>query len=148
MGRRGSILILEDSDSRIASFQSAVRALGPDWTLHLWHEAPTMIAQCGDLLADAALISLDHDLLPRAGAPADIDPGDGLAVAMHLSKLKPSCPVIIHTSNAVRRQRMLRELLCSCWKVETVVPGATDWIEQLWTARLRSLVKWREIPSQ
>ncbi len=148
MGRRGSILILEDSDSRIASFQSAVHALGPDWTLHLWHEAPTMIAQCGDLLADAALISLDHDLLPRAGAPADTDAGDGLQVAMHLSRLKPSCPVIIHSSNAARRQRMLQELLCSCWKAETVVPGATDWIEQLWTARLRSLLKWRGITRQ
>ncbi len=148
MERRGSILILEDSDSRIASFRSAVRELGPDWTLHLWHEASTMIAQCGDLLSDTALISLDHDLLPRAGAPADTDVGDGLQVAMHLSRLKPSCPVILHSSNAARRQRMLQELLCACWKAETVVPGAADWIEQLWTARLRSLVKWRGITRQ
>lgn len=146
MGRRGSILILEDSDSRIAGFKRAVKALGPDWTLHLWHDAPGMIAECGDLLPTAAIISLDHDLMPRGDAAAEQDPGNGLQVALHLAGLKPACPVLVHTSNAERRQRMFRELQSACWKVEAVVPGAADWIEYLWTPRVKALVGWRPTP--
>jgi hypothetical protein len=50
-------------------------------------------------LADAALISLDHDL--KKETPESPVPGDGVDVASFLVQLPCLCPVILHTSNTV-----------------------------------------------
>ena len=41
-----TILILEDNDDRIATFQKAVAALGDGLDLKFWRDAPSMIAEC------------------------------------------------------------------------------------------------------
>jgi hypothetical protein len=46
--RLKTILLLEDNDERIAGFKSAVHELGEDWQVRIWHDAPTMIAECED----------------------------------------------------------------------------------------------------
>ena len=80
--QRHTVMIVEDNDERIRVFESAVASLGSDFRLRLWRDAPTTIAECGDSMTDACLISLDHDLAPLPGSSTD--PGTGLEVAEFL----------------------------------------------------------------
>jgi hypothetical protein len=82
-----TILILEENDERTAAFTKAVVALGAEFELKLWRDAPSMIAECESYFPTAALISLDHDLNPAPGATAD--PGTGLDVARFLGDFQP-----------------------------------------------------------
>ena len=136
-----TILILEDSSDRIEAFERAVRNLGVPWQLKIWHEAWSMIAEYEAYLPSTALISLDHDLMPRGDV--DIDPGNGLQVASHLARRPPHCPVIIHTSNQVRRLMMHKEFLHAGWKTEFIVPAGIEWIEIEWIRKVRGLLNHR-----
>ena len=60
-------IILEDNDERVAAFQKTVAALGDDFELKVWRDAPSMIAECEASFPTTALISLDHDLNPMPG---------------------------------------------------------------------------------
>jgi hypothetical protein len=94
-----------------------------------------MIAELADYLQQAAIISLDHDLLR---APDDIeDPGTGVDVANLLGELIPICPVIIHTSNADRRNWMVGALSLAGWQVDCVYPSGDDWIAKQWAPLVR-----------
>ena len=133
-----TILILEDSDERIEAFERSVKQLEAPWTVKIWHEAPTMIAEYEPYLPSTALISLDHDRIPRGNV--EIDPGNGFQVACHLAQRPPHCPVIIHTSNQGRRLMMHKEFVHAGWRTELIVPGATGWIDTDWIRRVRSLL--------
>lgn len=132
------ILILEDNDDRLEAFHSAVRSLGTSWEIKYWVDASSMIAECGDHLESTGLISLDHDLLPRGEQMND--PGNGLQVVTHLTRLSPSCPIIIHTSNHARRLVMHQALLHAGWKSELVVPTGPGWIPTNWMPKARALL--------
>jgi ADP-ribosylglycohydrolase len=134
-----TILVLEDNDERIAAFKNAVQALGEDFELRLWHDAPTMIKECEAYFPTAALVSLDHDLNPRPGATGD--PGTGLDVAKFLAGGRPACPVIIHSSNTDRAWSMYNELRFADWIVERVGPLGTVWVETVWLRFARQLMK-------
>ena len=103
-----TILILEDNDERIASFQKTVAAFGEGFELKVWKDAPSMIAECEAFFPTTALISLDHDLIPTRGAT--VDPGTGADVARFLGDFMPVCPVLIHSSNTDRVYSMHNEL--------------------------------------
>lgn len=133
-----TILILEDNGERIAAFQKAVAALGDDFDLRLWRDAPSMIAECERFFPDAALISLDHDLNPIPFAT--IDPGTGLDVAKFLAGCRPVCPVIIHSSNTERAYSMDNELRFAEWISERIGPIGTDWIETTWNRKAHELI--------
>jgi ADP-ribosylglycohydrolase len=133
-----AILILEDNDERVASFQRAVGALGPEFELRIWKDAPSMIAECERFLATAALISLDHDLNPMPGA--SVDPGTGLDVARFLGDFMPACPIVIHSSNVERVYSMHNDLRFAGWMVDRIGPLGGDWIESTWLRRVRELV--------
>ena len=120
------ILILEDNAERLERFQAVVAELGVD--IISWLDAHLMIAEMGQFLHSAALISLDHDLEPTGPR----DPGDGLLVAKHLADLPPACPVIIHTSNGVRGDAMEGEFELAGWTYHRVAPIGDDWIEADW----------------
>ena len=62
-----SILLLEDNAERIAGFHAAVAKLGDGFELRVWRDAHSMIAECGQFFASAALVCLDHDLNPQPG---------------------------------------------------------------------------------
>jgi hypothetical protein len=136
--QRHIVIILEDNDERIRAFESAVASLGSDFTLRMWRDAPGMIAECGDCIGDACLISLDHDLVPLPGSFSD--PGTGLEVAEFLSRLQPSCPVILHTSNHERRWSMHNEFRLAGWRVEIVPPFGNDWIRSSWLSKAKALI--------
>jgi hypothetical protein len=128
-----TILILEDNDERLAAFQRAVAALGADFELKVWRDAPSMIAECEACFASTVLISLDHDLNPVPGAT--VDPGTGVEVARFLGDFLPVCPLLIHSSNTDRVYSMYNDLRFAGWLVDRVDPIGTDWIE---TTRLPS----------
>ncbi len=136
MNRR-IILILEDDEDRLAGFQNAVASLGCDFGVRIWHDAPTMIAECPSYFAKASLISLDHDLESIAGAP---DPGTGLDVTKFLALHPPLCPVILHTSNFDGRLAMQNRLRAGGWTVATVPPREADWIQESWLPIARRLI--------
>jgi len=97
-----------------------------------------MTAECGDLLADTCLISLDHDLVPLSAESPD--PGTGLEVAEFLSRQQPVCPVILHTSNHERRWSMHNEFRFAGWSVEIIPPIGDDWIQSSWLPKARALI--------
>src|SRR5579871_1125512 len=133
-----TILILEDNDERIAGFRRAVAALGSEFELRVWRDAPSMMAGCEEHFPAAALISLDHDLNPMPGAT--VDPGTGLEVAKFLAECRPVCPVIIHSTNADRAHSMHNELRFADWIVERVGPIGNDWIETMWQKKAREFL--------
>src|SRR5215813_12284717 len=94
---RHTILLLEDDAERLSGFQSAVEQLGSAYRLVTWRDANRMMAECHEFLADAALISLDHDL--NKEHEESPDPGHGVEVAEFFARLPRLCPVILHTSN-------------------------------------------------
>jgi ADP-ribosylglycohydrolase len=133
-----TILILEDNEERITAFQSAVRALGSGFELKVWRDAQSMCRECGEFFANAALVSLDHDLNPLPDATAD--PGTGLDAASFLGDFLPVCPVLIHSSNTDRVWSMHNELRFAGWIVDRVGPLGTDWIQTSWLRRARELL--------
>lgn len=135
---RTTVILLEDNRDRIREFESAVTRLGPAYRLRTWRDAHRLVAECHEVLADAALISLDHDLnKEHADSP---DPGDGVAAAEFLGRLPPICPVILHTSNAERVWSMHNALRFGGWTTERVMPVNTDWIERSWLPTSRALL--------
>jgi ADP-ribosylglycohydrolase len=133
-----TILILEDNDERIAGFEKAVAALGESFELKIWHDAPSMIAECEPYFTSAALISLDHDLNPQPGVT--VDPGTGLDATKFLAAFLPVCPVLIHSTNVDRVYSMHNEFCFAGWVVDRVGPLGTDWIEITWIRRAREML--------
>jgi hypothetical protein len=120
------ILMLEDDEERLFHLETVTAKFGAE--LVSWPDARAMIAEMGPFLHTAALISLDHDLMPIH----DIEPGDGLDVARHLATLPPACPVVIHTSNGARGDAMEGELDLVGWTYHRIAPLGDDWIEVDW----------------
>src|SRR6266478_5544109 len=136
-----NILILEDNEERIADFRMAVSQLGDGYELKVWRDAHSMRAECESLFPTAALISLDHDLLPAAGTMGD--PGTGLDVAKFLGDFLPVCPVLLHSSNTDRVYLMFNELRFAGWTVEILdragLPG-NGWVLSSWLQSVRRLL--------
>ena len=132
------ILILEDNDERAAAFQKAVTGLGNGFELKLWRDAPSMLAESEAFFAEAALISLDHDLNPAPGMTTD--PGTGLDVAKFFGDFLPVCAVLLHSSNTDRVYSMHNELRFAGWTVDRVGPLGAAWIETSWLRRARELL--------
>jgi ADP-ribosylglycohydrolase len=133
-----TILMLEDNDERIASFQKAVAGLAGGYDLKIWRDAHSMIAECAEFFPSAALICLDHDLNSQPGVKAD--PGTGLDAAIFLADFLPVCPVLIHSSNIDRVYSMHNEMRFAGWRVDRVGPLEADWIETTWLTRMRELL--------
>src|SRR4051794_35799404 len=91
---RETILILEDSASRLTALRQALTTLGHDFAVRVWSDAPRMIAEMESYLPEVKLISLDWHLR-AVSAP---QPGTGYDVMRHLCKLKPVAPVNLHSS--------------------------------------------------
>jgi hypothetical protein len=132
------VLLLEDNDERIARFTTALRGLAPKLQVIGWHSAKTMLEDVDGYLPLARLISLDHDLYPTSG---DIeDPGDGLEVAKYLAEKKPTCPIIIHSSNGDRARMMAGEFELAGCHAKMVAALGADWIEAHWAKVVASLL--------
>ena len=130
------LLILDDDNERINRFKNV---LGGLWELHIWNNAHAMIQELPKYLDYADLISLDHDLYIENETSED--PGNGLIVAKWLEQQKPSCPIIVHSSNSERSNWMLGSLELGGWQTKQVYPIGNDWIENSWKSAVEELLK-------
>ena len=134
------LLVLDDDRGRLRGFEEILSRLGADWVIHSWRNAPSMIAQVDALLAEAHLISLDHDLY--RDAEADPDPGTGRMIADLLAGRDPVCPVIVHSTNTDAAWGMSNALASGRWTVELVHhTNQVAWIEELWLPVAERLVR-------
>jgi hypothetical protein len=133
------ILLLEDMEKRVVAFRAAVAQLS-GVELIVWRDARIMIFDLLNHLSASSIVSLDHDLLPERGRHNN--PGTGLEVCLALSKLKPCCPVVLHTANHIKVWPMMNELLRSKWDVYRTPPVRMDesWIVSVWLPRIQCLL--------
>jgi hypothetical protein len=135
-----TILMLEDMQARVDAFRQAVAQHLPGVELLIWGNAADMIRDLPARLPTAALISLDHDLLPPKGSNAD--PGTGLEVCEFLATQEPHCPILLHTSNYIKVWSMMNELSHARWDVHRSPPVGMgeEWIETVWLPRVKELL--------
>jgi CheY-like chemotaxis protein len=130
------ILVLEDDADHILAFQEAARSLSAD--VIVWRNGHKMANEVAQHLADAALISLDHDLRDNDGE----DVGSGMDVVRRLLKHKPTCPVVLHTANISARSLMMNTLLLAGWEVHRVSRDSMgfNWVYYDWLPKVSKLI--------
>lgn len=100
-----------------------------------------MIAWLQENLACAVLISLDHDLPLRTNGDQKIDCGTGRQVAEYLANQPPTCPIIVHSSNAAAASAMVEVLTRAQWPCSRVYPhDDIAWIGKSWLPTVERLV--------
>ncbi len=124
------ILMLEDEPERVVRFKAILSMNQRETGLFVHRTAAAFIDAHSRLPTAPRLIALDHDLFAeREGGP---DPGDGRDVDRYLANCVPTCPVLIHSSNAPAAHAMLFTLQEAGWQVERIAPLGDDWIEGYW----------------
>lgn len=110
------IAVLEDDQRRISEIRAAVKQHFSAYDLRVFISAREMITWLVNTPRSAGLLSLDCDL-----DLTSIDDGEcrsGEAVTAYLASNLPECPVLIHSSNAMRAPAMHMELaLAGCKRV-------------------------------
>lgn len=137
----GLIFLLEDNPARLARMLAVLRTAFPDHRVHVEDDCDAAIAFLRDNQPAIDLISLDHDL---DSVPRDEDPprdhGCGRPVADFLATQPPTCPVIVHTTNATAGDGMFYELKRANWPVFRVYPhDHHDWVDSDWAELLAKL---------
>ncbi|HZW05989.1 MAG TPA: cyclic-phosphate processing receiver domain-containing protein [Phycisphaerales bacterium] len=132
------ILVLEDDPTRVEGFARAVKRAAPTAAFRVWKNAHDFIRQTPALLEQAALITLDHDLIAPRGEP---DPGDGCDVARFLVGQPVVRPVIIHSSNSDRAAIMRGEFELASWPCTRVAPIGEDWIDGDWAVEAARILQ-------
>lgn len=136
------ILILEDNKDRQAAMRASLQDRLYTFEARFFEDVAVMVRALGELLPETVAISLDHDLelQPDAGGRLH-DPGTGREVADYLARQRPSCPVIIHTSNHLAAAGMERVLKEAGWTTYRVTPyGDLEWVSSHWLRTLRRAV--------
>ena len=136
------IVILEDNQERRAAMLHCLEDKFYQFEKIFFGEPAGMIDFLKDNLPETIAISLDHDLelIPIPGEKA-LDPGTGREVADYLAQQSPSCPVIIHTSNANAGSGMEMILQDANWETYRVCPcGDLDWIPGQWFRTMRKAI--------
>ena len=112
-----TIAVLEDDQRRITAIRAAAKQHFADYELLMFVSAREMIEWLVSAPHDLLLLSLDCDL--DSTAIDDNDCGTGEDVTGYLASNLPDCPVLIHSSNAMRAPAMHMELvLAGCKRVE------------------------------
>jgi DNA-binding NtrC family response regulator len=133
------ILVLEDSRDRQHAFQKVVDTMA-EMEMAIWDNAHQMNADLPKHLIQAAVISLDYDLLPESRTISN--PGTGMDVCRHLASMAPVCPVILHTANESAAWEMLFELSRAGWNVDWLRHELVGemWIGRKWLPKVKSLL--------
>lgn len=138
----GVIFILEDNPARLVAMHRVLDLELPAHARHVEDDCSKAIAWLSAHLADVDLISLDHDLdsVPRPGEDRQVDHGCGRGVVDHLETQHPTCPVIVHTSNATAGDGMYFALHRAGWPTYRVYPSDHHrWIGREWADQIREL---------
>jgi hypothetical protein len=136
------IVILEDNEERQAIMRACLEDRFYMYEHRFFVDAAAMIHFLNDHLAEAIVISLDHDLDGGCDEYGRlIDVGTGRDVADYLATHVPVCPVVIHTSNSDCAIGMEQELHAARWQTRRVVPfDDLTWIEQAWFPVIRRII--------
>ena len=135
------VAILEDDARRCAAMRGCLERLLPGVSVVFHESALDMVAWLGEHQMDVSLISLDFDLpIKRTEDGSLVDFGTGATVADFLATVPPTCPIIVHTSNATGASRMLTALRRAGWPTARVYP-ADDlaWISGAWADEVNRL---------
>ena len=99
-----TILILQENDEIIAAIQKTIATTGNGFELKVWRNATSQCAGCEEYFHSAALISLDHDLIPARRA--QLDRGTGLGAA----RFRACAEWFVHSTDANRAYSMHHKL--------------------------------------
>ncbi len=111
-----TIAVLEDDQRRISAIRAAAKEHFPGYELRIFISAYEMIAWLTSAPHSVELLSLDCDLDSTATDGSEC--GTGEDVTEYLASNLPECPVLIHSSNAMRAPAMHMELaLAGCKRV-------------------------------
>jgi hypothetical protein len=140
--RRRTICILEDDARRREAMLRTLNDNCDDVAVAVVASAWEVIAFLKEHIRDVALICLDHDLEPAAGADGTVlDPGTGRDVSAFLTSIAPFAPVLIHSSNEHAAVAMECELVECGWTVSRMAPyGDLSWIEERWIKKVKRLL--------
>jgi CheY-like chemotaxis protein len=136
------IVILEDNSDRQTVMRACLADRFYQYDAHFFDNSAEMISFLDKHLSETLVISLDHDLELKAGPDGRcLDPGTGREVADFLAQREPTCPVILHTTNALAAVGMKTVLRDAHWKTRRVVPfDDMRWIETAWFAAIRRAI--------
>lgn len=138
-----NIAILEDDPERSELMFKILVEKFPNYSAKIFKNAPEIIQFLKTSIQKTCVISLDHDLPPASEKNGKtFDPGCGRDVTDFLKSIKPSCPVIIHTSNYFAGSAMKADLEETGWIVKTVTPfGDITWIQDDWADCLAEILQ-------
>lgn len=112
-----TIAVLEDDQRRITAIRASAKQHFADYELRIFISARDMVDWLVNAPHDVRLLSLDCDL--DSTVLDDNGCGTGEDVTAYLACNLPDCPVLIHSSNAMRAPAMHMELaLAGCKRVE------------------------------
>jgi CheY-like chemotaxis protein len=133
------ILILEDNAERRAAMERCLHDRFYQFDTVFFDSAAEMVEYCDANLNQAILIGLDHDLELRPGPDGRCqDMGTGRDVANYLAEKKPTCPIVIHTSNGAAAIGMEGVLQDAHWTTHRVLPmDDLEWIPTQWFRTIR-----------
>jgi CheY-like chemotaxis protein len=136
------ILILEDNDERQHAMRECLQDRFGQYELWFFKSAMEMIDAIKNHLHETLVVSLDHDLeMISEEIGKLVDAGDGRDVSDYLSRQKPLCPVVIHSTNSSAVVEMKLVLQESEWTVSTVAPyGDLEWVEESWFPAMRQAI--------
>jgi len=139
------VAILDDEPERIREMTCALLGREPRCEVVAFDNAPDMIVWLAGHLEEAALICLDHDLGPNRVRNGEVfDPGTGRDVANYLATRKPTCRVLIHTTNTLAAPGMAMALEDAEWAHSRVVPyNDLEWVQAAWAVDVRKALKGR-----
>ncbi len=138
----GVIFILEDNPARLVRMHRVLDRELPAHGRRVADDGAAAVAWLTDHLVSVDLISLDHDLdsVPRPGEDPAVDHGCGRGVVDYLEARPPTCPVIVHTSNATAGDGMYFTLRRAGWPTFRVYPSDRHgWIGQAWAQQIHEL---------
>src|SRR5687767_13270648 len=136
------IVVLEDNADRCRVMRNCLADRFRQYELKFFDRPDAVIKYLAEHLAEALLISLDHDIeLIADGAGKFIDPGTGREVADFLATQAPVCPIVIHSSNGVAASGMQIALDEADWTTYMVAPyDDLAWIEEAWFPTVRRAI--------
>ena len=136
------VAILENDVDRLLEMKACLDELLPQFEHCFFDNAQEMVAWLGDNLASVVLISLDHDLpIVQYRIGKRVDPGTGRHVAEYLATQPAMCPVIIHSSNMVESEGMIRVLKDANWPHTRVSPyDEYKWVRETWAQQVQAYI--------
>ena len=113
-----------------------------NYDIVFFDNTPEMLDWLNDNLNQVRLICLDHDLGPNRMINGVMsDPGTGRDIVGYLETQKPTCPIIIHTTNSFGRDAMKFALQDAGWDTTVVLPSAeTSWIQNSWFKEVEKIL--------